>query len=443
MSGAERLPSWRLAAFASIAFPSAGMGLPLAIFLPPFYAKTLGLGLGEVGLVFMLVRIFDMVTDPLMGIMGDRFGSPWGRRRHWLVIALPFMMAGVYMAFMPSGRPTVWYLGFWLLVLYVGTTMKTISHTAWAAELSSDYNERSRIASFSAFAGFFGSFCILLPLAWLQYRGVKPAGEEALAFFGTSVLVLAPLCVAAAVLLVGERPGTRKEVPIGFFQGLLAVLKNPHMRWLVLADALAAIPGAVMAGLFVFYQSELLGNGQYNSLALIAFFSAHLIGVPFWARVAIRLGKHPTFAIASLAFCLTTAAFAIPGEGDILLFVVLLFLTGLAHSALAFLIRAMAADVVDYDTLATGQQRAGLYFALLAITAKLGGAVAIGVTYPLLEQVGFEAAGNNSEDALLWFRVIYVLVPTLSMLGAYLIIRRFRLDRSEQQAIQAKLKSVH
>ena len=160
-SGAERLPAWRLAAFASIAFPTAGMMLPLSIFLPPYYTKTLGLGLAEVGFVFMLVRMFDIVTDPLMGFISDRFGSRWGRRRHWLVIALPFMMIGVFMTYMPSGTPSIWYLGAWLLVLYAGTTMKTISHTAWAAELSDDYDERSRITSFNSFAMYCGSLLIL------------------------------------------------------------------------------------------------------------------------------------------------------------------------------------------------------------------------------------------------------------------------------------------
>jgi len=259
----QRIPAWRLAAFASIAFPSAGLILPLAIFLPPFYTRTLGLGLAEVGLVFMLVRMFDIVTDPLMGIVGDRLHSRWGRRRHWLLLALPFLLLGVYMAFMPSGTPTVFYLGAWLVVLYVGTTMKTISHQSWAAELSGDYDERSRIAGFNSFAGFAGSLLILLPLAVLEYRGTPAAGQEALTFFGVMVMVSAPLCVLAAVTLVGERP----VVPaprVRLLPGLRAVLGNPHMRRLLLADAMASMPGAVMAGLFVFYQAELLGTAQFH-----------------------------------------------------------------------------------------------------------------------------------------------------------------------------------
>lgn len=434
------LPAWRLGIFAAIAFPGAGLVLPLAIFLPPFYTKTLGLGLAEVGLVFMLVRMFDIVTDPIMGMVGDRFGSRWGRRRHWLVIALPFMMLGVFMAFMPMGSPTIWYLGFWLVVLYTGSTMMTISHTAWGAELSPDYNERSRIASFNAFAGFAGSLMILLPLAVLEYRGAPPAGRDALAFFGTAVLILAPLCIGLAVLLVRERP-TAPAPRIRLIEGLAAVLRNPHMRRLLIADAMASMPGAVMAGLFIFYQAELLGNAQFNSAALIAFYTAHIIGVPLWVRLSYRIGKHRTFAAASLGFCVTTALFFFPGRGDVALFIAFLFATGFMHSGLQFLIRAMAADVIDYDNVKTGGQRSGLYFALLALTAKLGGALAIGLTYPLLDQVGFSAQGGNSEETLQSFRLIYVLVPTLAMVGAYLGIRGFRLDEGAQAELRSEIEA--
>ena len=436
----HKLPSWRLAAFASIAFPSAGITLPLAIFLPPFYTKTLGLGLAEVGLVFMLVRMFDIVTDPVMGLVGDRFGSRWGRRRHWLMIALPFMLLGVFMAFMPQGAPTIWYLGFWLVVLYTGSTMMTISHAAWGAELSPDYDERSRIASYNAFAGFAGSLAILLPLALLEYGGAAPAGREALAFFGSAVLFLAPVSIVLAVSLVRERP-TAPVPRISLLKGLGAVLSNPHMRRLLIADAMASMPGAVMAGLFIFYQSELLGSAQFNSLALIAFYTAHIFGVPVWVRISYRLGKHRTFGIASLAFCLTTALFFLPGEGDVALFIGFLFATGFNHSGLQFLIRAMAADVIDYDNIETGGQRSGLYFALLAITAKLGGALAIGITYPLLEQVGFDAQGGNSAETLSSFRIIYVVLPALAMIGAYLGIRGFRLDREEQSRLQRAIET--
>jgi Na+/melibiose symporter-like transporter len=251
-------------------------------------------------------------------------------------------------------------------------------------------------------------------------------------------LIFAPICVFAAVGLVGERK-TAPAPRINVFSALALVLKNPHMRRLLLADASAAIPGSVMSGLFIFYQAELVGNAQFNSVALIGFFIAHIIGIPLWMRLAYKIGKHRAFGVSALCFCLTTALFFFPGEGDVVLFIVLLFMTGMAHSGLGFLIRSMGADVVDYDNVKTGGQRTGLYFALLAITSKAGGALAIGITYPLLALVGFDAQGNNGEDAKFAFRMIYVIVPTVGMALAYYFIRGFKLDHAEQEELQAQI----
>ena len=88
----HRLPWWRLAALGSPALPLAAMSIPLMVYLPPYYASEMGLGLGAVGTIFMVTRLWDMVTDPLMGVISDRFPSRWGRRRHWLVIATPLIM---------------------------------------------------------------------------------------------------------------------------------------------------------------------------------------------------------------------------------------------------------------------------------------------------------------------------------------------------------------
>ena len=318
--------------------------------------------------------------------------------------------------------------------------MKTISHQAWSAELSSNYDQRSRIAGYNSFAGYMGSLLILGPLAYLEYSGTPPAGREALTFFGTMALVFAPICVFMAVTLVGERK-TAPAPRIGFIDGLKVVVQNPHMRRLLLADAAAAIPGSVMSGLFIFYQAELLGSAQFNSLALIGFFIAHIVGVPMWVRIAYRIGKHRTFGISALCFCVTTALFFIPGYGDVGLFAALLFATGFTHSGLNFLLRSMAADVVDYDNVQTGGQRTGLYFALLAITAKAGGAIAIGITYPLLALVGFDAQGGNSEETLFSFRLIYVVVPTLAMVLAYVFIKDFKLDEKQQRELQAQIEA--
>ena len=112
-----------LASFSATAAPLAAMGLPIAIYVPPFYAETMGLSLASIGLIFTLARIWDVVTDPIMGAVIDRFSTRWGRRKHWIAIGTPILMVSIYMAFLPGPDVSILYLGIWMFFLYIGYTM--------------------------------------------------------------------------------------------------------------------------------------------------------------------------------------------------------------------------------------------------------------------------------------------------------------------------------
>lgn len=84
-----KLKKSTLIAFSAPAVPISALGLPLSVYLPPFYAAYVGLDLATVGLVFMAARFWDMFTDPILGIVGDRFNTRWGRRKPWIVASVP------------------------------------------------------------------------------------------------------------------------------------------------------------------------------------------------------------------------------------------------------------------------------------------------------------------------------------------------------------------
>ena len=88
-------------AFSAPAFPIAAVAAPLAVYLPPYYATELGLGLTAVGAIFMVARFWDMFTDPVFGVLSDRIQTRWGRRRPWMVLGVPILMVGGFFAFFP------------------------------------------------------------------------------------------------------------------------------------------------------------------------------------------------------------------------------------------------------------------------------------------------------------------------------------------------------
>ena len=232
--------------------PLSAMGLPLAIFVPPFYAALFqqngmdaATALALVGTCFMVVRFFDLFTDPFMGVVGDRYESRWGRRRHWCVLATPVIMLGVLLVFVIPWPNLVspYYLIGSMVVFYVGATMYTISHYAWGAEMSRDYHERSRITGYIQLALLVGNLTVLLPPAYMEFVVGEPAGGRvAVMAFGIYVLILLPLATGVAVRLVPERK-TAPAPAIDFWQGAKIVLKNTHMRRILLADLMVGIPG--------------------------------------------------------------------------------------------------------------------------------------------------------------------------------------------------------
>lgn len=446
-----RLPLRQLLALVFPAMPLSAMGLPLAIFVPPFYAALFqangmdpAVALALVGTAFMVVRFFDLFTDPLMGVAGDRYESRWGRRRHWCVLATPVIMLGVLLVFVvpyPELASPV-YLIASMIVFYVGSTMYTISHYAWGAEMSRDYHERSRITGFIQLAHLVGNLTVLLPPAYMEYVVGEPAGGRmAVMAFGIYVLLLLPLATFVAVRFVPERR-TAPAPHIPFWAGAQLVLRNPHMRRILLADLMVGIPGPVMASVFIFFLRDVVGGDAWNSIILIFHYALTVAGVPVWLWVSRKLGKHRAFAISAVCHLVTTASFLLLGPGDVLGFAALVVTAGFVFAGQPMLLRSMAADVVDSDNLQSGGQRTGLYFSLITMTQKVGGAIAIGVAYPLLGLFGFQPGAEvQTQQALDAVRYTYSILPVMALLVAIVTMWGFRLTSQEQERLRAQLEA--
>lgn len=426
-----------LIAYGAPALPLAALVLPVYVFLPKFYATEVGLGLTLVGTLLVVARIWDVVTDPLVGILSDRLVTPFGRRRPWIVVGTPVVMVAVWFLYVPPDGAGALHLIGWSMVLYLGWTVMILPLSAWGAELSPDYDERSRIAAFREGFVVLGTLTALALPAALGYVDAEEAGP-ALRVVAITVLVLLPVTVAAAVWRTPEPPpATRRRVP--WRQGLRVLSENRPMRRLISAYLLNGIANGLPATLFLLYVENVLQEGSRAGILLFVYFLCGILAVPVWLRLSFRFGKHRVWSAAMVWACAVFVWVPLLGPGDFWWFVAVCVLTGISLGADLVLPSSMQADVVDLDTLESGSQRTGLYFAIWGMVTKLALAGAVGIAFPLLDLAGFSDGGANSAFALFALAGLYSLAPVIFKAVSIVLMINYPITAKRQRDIRERI----
>ncbi|MEQ8267887.1 MAG: MFS transporter [Parvibaculum sp.] len=439
--GAQGAPlsRWTLFAFALPAAPISAIGLPLVVHLPPFYAGTFGIGLTTIGAIFMVARFWDVFTDPVLGILSDKYETRWGRRRHWIVLSVPIMLLSVVMIFMPAGDVTPVYLIFWLFVLYAGWTLLTISHMSWGAELTPDYNERSRVQGAREIALILGMVFVLTLPVLIDMTEPENGAAARVASMGWFVLILLPIAVALAVWKVPERR-TSTPVHVPFRQAIAALVQSRPLQVVLAADLIGGVSGGLVASMFIFLADDALKLEEYSSMMLLGYFLSGVAFVPLMLWFSRRLGKHMTASYSALFNAVTIPLILFIPPGQPLVALGVWVLLGVNMAAGPFLFRSIMADVADHDAVITHQQRTGLFYSMLTSTSKFGAAIAIFGGYALLDSIGFKAGGENSEAVLDGLRAAYVWPACVISAAVAGIMWFFPIDEKTQQANRAILE---
>lgn len=425
-------PSW-LIAYSLPGLPLAAMTLPLAVHLPPFYAVEIGLGWMITGIIFGAARFLDVFLDPVMGVLSDRTRTRWGRRRIWMVASIPIMCFASYLVFMPEPGVGSGHVVTSIIILFVGWTMLSIVHLAWGSELSGDYHERSRITASREGAYLIGMICVLLLPALIQAQGGDKF--EQIASMGWFVILTLPLGVAIAVWTIPENVHHEPQhLPLG--PALKAILTNRPLRYVLVSDLIAGISGGIVATLFLPMVAFGLELPKEANWLLLVYFVMGALAIPPMVWLSRRLGKHQTFVLHCVANGIMIPCIFFLPKGEFVPALILWTLLGLNMSVGPFLFRAIMADVADHDHVETGQARAGVYFALLALTNKLGYSCAIFFSYAVLAWIGFDGKGNNSPETISSMMLLYVVPPTLISLGIAVVMWRFPLDEAKQRELR-------
>jgi GPH family glycoside/pentoside/hexuronide:cation symporter len=426
-----------LASYSVVALPIGAMGMPIAIYLPPLYSGSLGLSLATVGLIFTLARVWDLVTDPIMGIVIDRYGSRWGQYKHWIALAIPMVMLAVYKVFIPNpGDVTAFYLGVWMLVLYLGFTMLNIAHNSWGTFLANDYDERSKLFGWREIFIIIGMIFVLAIPATMDFFGESSTPAK-VAGMGLFCLILFPITVVATLVVVPDKVTERKEAP--GWRDFLGILRSNPLLWrLLTADFTTSFAISATAALYIFVATYAFDLRDQASMALLLYFVAGFLAMPAWLKLTYRVGKVGAIKLAmGYTILLQSGLFFVAEPGNVGLFWSYTFLAGLAFGATPTLLHSIMADLTDIDELKTGQKRAGMYFALLGTINKLGGALAVGFTLTTADTLfDFTPGAANSQTAIDGLLLIFCFVPVAAMALTYIPLHRYPLTKEKLTEIK-------
>ncbi|HEV2651847.1 MAG TPA: MFS transporter [Rhizomicrobium sp.] len=436
----KRLPARLLAPFSSASMSVSALSIPLTVYLPNYYASHIGLSLATVGAAFSLVRLIDIALDPLIGVAINATNTPFGRFRPWMIAGAPLLMFATYMIFMAVPGVSLAYLVTWLLVLYAGFSMLTLGHSAWAAALVPEYHQRSRVYGWMQAVGVI-AIVIVLALPVILAVGWHKTTAQGVQAMGWFIIAVTPLTIGLCLLAVGEprQSETANRVTLKDYWTMIA---RPSLLRILAADLFLALGPAITAALYLFFFTQALGftRTQTTSLLLI-YIAAGLVGAPTWAAVARRIGKHWAVVAGCILYGFAQALVFMLPHGNMSLMIPGMFFAGFVVSCFTFLIRAMIADVSDEVRLDIGKDRSALLYGLITSTSKVGSALAVVVTFPIIEYFGFnpkEGVINTGVplDALI---ACYVVVPVLTMfVGAY-AMWGYKLDANRHDGIRAEL----
>ncbi len=421
--------------------PIAMSLFPVIVFIPRFYASDIGIPLATVGLIFFLVRWSDVITDPLMGYISDHTSSRFGRRRIWIVIATPLLMLSIFSLFMPPADAGEIYLLCWYFLLSMAITMMLIPYYAWGSELSTDYHERSRITGSRAIFGAIGSLSAQLVPALALFFFAFGGSRAVLQLVGITMLVLMPICVFLTVWKTPEQdyqPGQR----VRLLSGLRVMASNGPFKRLILAFMIGSLGLNITTPLYLFFIADVLHAEKEAIYMLTFFYTTSIVAVPFWVWWSKKIGKHRAYLAAFFLLAFAHPFYLLLGEGDFWWMLPMTLMTGFAAGGFSqTLPNSMKADVIDLDTLQTGENRAALFFSAWSFaqkaTASLGGAIALFG----LALFNFNATdpAMNGEAELFGLRFLFSTFPSLFFLTGAAIVWNYPIDEQRHAEIRAAL----
>ena len=435
-------------------------------YLPIFYSDVFGLKPVHAATLLLVTKLYDAISDPVMGIIADRTETKWGKYRPYLLwMAIPFAVIGILSFYVPGGSYGFKHVYAYLMYILMMTayTAVNVPYGAMLGVMTDDSREKSVFSSFRMFFAYVGSF-IAMGIFWLFEKSVigttnaagkvvKGVGDANPATWTFVVAIVAGLCAVLFVLcFLMTREHVKIEKPAtpgagSIKQDLKALVTNGPW-WLLLGAAIGQLLcGSIRGGAAAYYFANILDASVLVTCAVYLTIGeiAQMVGVAFAVPFSEKFGKRNTF-IASLVVVIvfSCAIWFIPlGSASAIWWLLAMqIMVSLSFGVAAPLTWSMFADVADYSELKHGANSTGLIFSSSSMAQKFGGAIGGFLLLSLLGVFGYDKSLDvQAPQTLTAIRAMMSFVPAIGAAIGILFLSFYPLTSARMKDIQAQLQA--
>ena len=419
--------------------------------LQGIYAKYFGMALTTIATVLLISRLFDAITDPLIGYFSDRYYAKHGSRKPFVMIGGLLLILSSYFLYVPIDPnnltattvvSTVYFSG-WYLLFYLAWTLVEIPHLAWGSEITSRTHEKNKIYSFRALSVNIGLLLFyLVPL--LPFFETNEFTPQSLLWTAVSACVLMLIALYYCIRLVpdGPRPRVSKDQKQSLWALRKEIFSNKLFLLFVTATAMYGV-GVFMwfTLMFIFVDAFLGLSGSFALLSLIGLCISILL-TGFWYWMANRTGKKLTWAFGVLLYImgLLIAVFLEPDNASVVALAFVMVLAFVGPTAVTILSPSLLSDIVDYSTWKFGTDRTATYFSVYALVYKtsiaIGGSIGLGLS----GWYGFDpSALVHTDESIFGLRLAACWLPILFLLLSVVLMSWVPMNAHRHGVIRQRL----
>lgn len=412
----------------------------ISSYLLIFLTDSFKVGAAAIGTLFLVARVIDAITDPIMGVIVDNTNTKIGKSRPYLFVVPIFMEIATIMCF---SAPDLSYSGkiIWIYIAYIfwgiSFTAMDIPYWSLSANITRSSEGKTKIVTSARTIAYVGNFIILtLTIPLVSIIGSWTTVVIIYVCFATIFTWI----TAFGIREINDKAAKKKQKQ-GIKQFINLLKTNKPLRIVLLSMLVLELSGSIKNTIAIYYVKYNFNAEMMIPVVSSVGMGASILGGVMSSFLTKKLGKRNTALLGLLAGAAGSFLIFLLSYSSLPLMIVINFISGIFDGAGYITLTSMVADCVEYGEWKTGKRSEGMIFSLNIFKSKIASAIGGSLCGYILAYIGYTADSSQSTFTLNGIHLIQTLVPCVIVILSFMLLRRYNLSEAEYEAIVYDLKN--